>query len=190
MTMKYLVNLIIKSFALLIVFLALILTGCGGHGENAGETSGPMELLAMVKSFEVELRARGRNDLIPLRKIGFDNLNEGNPSGTVLGVCYLSSGEIFLDFGHWLRMNSEARLALVYHELGHCMLGQGHRFSNQWVQLPDPNLGFLVNTPKSLMQPYLISDYAFLNFKNYYLTEMAEFRRQSLRSQFSDPIYN
>jgi len=46
----------------------------------------------------------------------------------VLGVC-IYGGEIAkveIDPTQWERMDSHGREQLIYHELGHCVLGRGH----------------------------------------------------------------
>lgn len=48
------------------------------------------------------------------------------PIPDAIGVCYPSEDKILIDADYWHDHN-EAATQIVYHELGHCTLKQGHR---------------------------------------------------------------
>lgn len=67
-----------------------------------------------------------------------DNLYSNNPE--IIGYCYRTEHLIKIRHDFWINADPLSRKAVVYHELGHCLLSRSHRDD----LLSD-------NCPKSLM---------------------------------------
>lgn len=88
------------------------------------------DLLPYVDSFLREWRARKGNVVITDLIADFDDI-EQDPSSkkTILGICTtgrLMSPTVTIDPTHWKRLSALKRESLMYHELGHCVLGRPH----------------------------------------------------------------
>lgn len=110
----------------------------------------PTEVEPYVQAFRAAAQVRGQT-------IAVDNLiiTFGQPSGEdVCGECLLQAGKtprIVLSAGGlcWKDANANERECLIFHELGHCLLGRGHL-----------NSRFPLGMYTSLMNPNDISVYA------------------------------
>lgn len=83
-------------------------------------------------------------------------------TGDSLAVCQeYSSGEkeIFVNEKSWNQMTQASRLALILHELGHCMFNRKHN---------DTELQYIGNIPVSIMNPGNF----YLSFDNWELWEV------------------
>jgi hypothetical protein len=142
----------------LISFSLLILSSCG-PSLNYSE-----EFKPYVQRFE---RDTGYAVDVP---ISFQK-----QQGFVIGVCYTySSGErkINIDPDYWKETETnpkkdEMRESLIYHELGHCVLGQDHR--ETLTRHPDYSFLF----PNSVMYPVIIGEEDFYSqFRTHYVEEL------------------
>lgn len=86
---------------------------------------------------------------------------------SVIGYCYLpnpSSPILAIDQGYWGNSPTEERLALVFHELGHCLLYREH--NDGMIQVHG------MNYPSSLMHSILIPGPYLWAHWDYYLDEL------------------
>lgn len=76
--------------------------------------------------------------------------------------CYfnLSPPKIVLNIDTWADNTTTAQRLIIYHELGHCILGYGHR---------DFDVSF---GQGSIMNTYLLQDSYYLEHVDYYLNEL------------------
>lgn len=77
-------------------------------------------------------------------------INFGYPGDDRAGACYswaIGYKEIIISSGSWEHLTDHQKVALIYHELAHCDMGQRHRDK----LLPD-------SCPASLMHSSLASD--------------------------------
>jgi predicted small secreted protein len=161
-------RLLIKSLSLLIVLLALVLTGCG---TNSGLKTDPA-LVPYVEDFQAEAAKRGIKTAAVVAV--FDDLRYVVPpvaGKTVLGTC--TSGIVRIDRSYWtsLATTDVDREALMYHELGHCALGRGH--VEGWTAHTHPHLnGIVVRIPLSVMRAEFIGGYAWFIARDYYINEL------------------
>lgn len=95
--------------------------------------------------------------------IGFDSLNEG-----VAGVCYyseisgvISTAYIKINRDYWNKYSQHKKINLIFHELGHCVLGRDH---TKW-QVPN-------ECPSSFMNDFIISNYCLKKHYKKYIKEM------------------
>lgn len=82
----------------------------------------------------------------------------------IVGVCITYTNgykEIQIDSDSWVEYDENYREELIFHELGHCVLGRDH--DNSIIE------GYRV--PKSIMYPYIFG-YAYNKYKVYYLEEL------------------
>lgn len=91
--------------------------------------------------------------------------------GSTVGLCRMSSSgrnRIELSDSAWGRGSNTFREMLVFHELGHCLLGRGHK-----------NTRHSSGRPESLMNSSLFSERTYLANRDLYLKELftAENRR-------------
>jgi hypothetical protein len=161
-----------RALACLLVLGTVL--GCGG-GIDAG--------LARRGEFEPYFQrflgyARDRGMRFPgaeVLRIEFRDLRS-----TEVGRCesgFLQGRIVYIDRNRWKSMSDSSREALMLHELGHCLLGRGHRgerFDEDEATMP--------GLPKSLMFPYATAGTRYLEHQEYYLDELfaAEHRRRAL----------
>lgn len=85
-------------------------------------------LWVIFTKFEMEAAKRGY--VIDLEKEGIiGNISEIENEHAV-GVCNYNANEpntIIIDASYWKRVNELRREKIVFHELGHCLLGRHHR---------------------------------------------------------------
>lgn len=88
---------------------------------------------------------------------------------TIAGVCHylkvgngpIEWGYIEIDQEYWKEISEKQKIDLIFHELGHCVLGRDHVTPNgvEWC-------------PKSFMNPSVMSDYCLENHYDDYIKEM------------------
>jgi len=71
---------------------------------------------------------------------------------------------VILDKKFWRTASPVQREELVFHELGHCILGRDHEEATQNL------LGY--TQPVSLMNPYILSEPDYLHMRDYYIAEL------------------
>ena len=114
----------------LVMVSLLFLSSCGkGHGANieAGLESNYSKFLAEAAIYSVKLDG----DRIDQLKATFGDINQKSEFGTkVLGYCEtdaLGARNIVIDRAFWAKAVDLDREQLMFHELGHCLLGRKHR---------------------------------------------------------------
>lgn len=124
----------------------LVLTGCQPDDDPpAGAVySVPTDVEPYVQHFRDEARQRGQPIAVANLVVTFGKTSGGD----VCGQCLLEAGQpprviLSADGYCWQNANANERECLVFHELGHCLLGRGHRterFPNQsYVSLMNPD---------------------------------------------------
>lgn len=83
-------------------------------------------------------------------------------SGDTAGLCSIRGNErtIRVSHKHWFKVSLDEREALLYHELGHCVLNLGHK--NELID----------TCPKSIMYPYTFGAACYSHNKAYYYNEL------------------
>jgi len=122
----------------------------------------PDEVRPIVNLFFEEGKKRGFQQLLydfDLEIVFVDFLADAN------GICYSSQHKIELDRDDWSRMDTQTKEWVVFHELGHCILGRGHINS----QLPngeckscmkggDPNFDCSLNLYSSKWRSFYLDE--------------------------------
>ncbi len=110
---------------ILFCFLSFLFFGCQ---DEFTENSTDGELNDLFRVFEIEGAKRGLN--IDLEQAGVSGYIEEISESGVAGKCFFNShapNEIVIDESFWQNADSRLREMVVFHELGHCYLGRGHR---------------------------------------------------------------
>ena len=121
-------------------------------------------------AFEKAAKDRGYNlDLASIALHGnISNINDGNVAGTCSYGGRTNQRDILIDKDFWNRSSPLYREYIVFHELGHCVLGQEHReacFANRtWTSIMRSGLG-------ACQDNYIQST------RSYYLDELFEVER-------------
>jgi hypothetical protein len=80
------------------------------------------------------------------------------------GLCELTSDQtptITIRKEIWDQMDDADREELIFHEMGHCVLGRSHKSEKS-----------ADGVPLSIMHPYRISNSVYLEYRDQYLTEL------------------
>lgn len=142
-----------------IFILSLGLVGCGIESKN----------LMNITPTNSELKPY-LDDFIAMAKInGYDTsrfnyielgMTFGSLEGTTIGLCRTnySQGQVTIDKDFWNNSFEVDKRALVFHELGHCLLFKGHESEKTLITLTDSSgISFTRSLPSSIMNPTLIS---------------------------------
>lgn len=147
---------------MIIVSNLVVTSGCASleeHHNHRGRTGFvALDLLPYYEKFEYYYGSLVRNVLGEFRDLD-------DPE--VAGYCWsFANGDrkIEADSAWWATASPLAREALVFHELGHCVLGREHRDSQ--VQRE----GLVI--PVSLMSPYILDEFIYSRFYSYYIQEL------------------
>jgi hypothetical protein len=123
-----------------------------------------LEIDAELLPYVIEFEQHGGEVGAPVKVqdliAGFGNLD--NPRSN--GVCELQQGEtpkIIISRTKWDRMTEEKRESLMFHELGHCILGRKHDSSTTQDGIP-----------ASLMNPYSLDSWTYAEYRAYYINEL------------------
>lgn len=149
------------------IFLCLTITlvGCGeNYDPDIGHVDINKDFQAYVNRFAQVARADNQNVEINNIVIEYDEKMASN----ILGICYYSRvRRVTINPRFWnSRYTSNAgREQLMFHELGHCLMGRGH--NDQELVSQD---GYRM--PASIMNSYFFSPSWYAGNLNYYLGEL------------------
>lgn len=125
-----------------------------------------------VKSFYAAAAAAGRT--VPQHtSVVFGDLSgvtDVAHDGRLLGFCTPAEGRVVLDGNYWETMDDAGREALVFHELGHCELGQEHREGYEVRERSD--IIIKVRAPVSVMQSAFIGGDSWTQWREDYIEEL------------------
>lgn len=191
------------------LLLLLVVVGCGVQQndiydktpvivfrpENAPENLTTSEADIEIFADELEDIANNEGMEFPTKEVVyvFEDLTSVNQY--TIGNCtvYADKNVIRIDIEYWANANDWNKRVLVWHEMGHCVLGRGHR--NLWFQtalgtydggivpswpnestyLPDgttPNPNYRGNWALSLMSTYAVSGDKLELEYDYYVHEL------------------
>lgn len=142
-----------------IFILSLFLVGCGIDSPNrmsitpTNEELKPYldDFIAMAKINEYDT---SRFNYIEL------GMTFGQLEGTTIGLCRTnySQSQVTIDRDFWNNSFEVDKRALIFHELGHCLLFKGHEGEKISINLINPDGTPITQMrPSSIMNPILIS---------------------------------
>ena len=138
----------------LVLVAIVVITACGKKELNITGFE------SYVSSFEAAASSQGRSLKIEDLTIEF-----GTPaSASADATCFQGTGvpRIVVDKAKWDAMPEGKRTALLFHEMGHCVLEREHK----------PGNGRANACPDSVMNPYTLSDFCFSKLRDEYLVEL------------------
>ena len=150
----------------IILLIALIMTACTNYSDSNGNTDlvvTPInsQFQSYVASFTTEAAANGYDvSKFSQVKLGIDF---GTPDGsTTIGYCTTNKrqSQVIINPIYWnsTSFTDVDRKALIYHELGHCLLFKGHQAETFRIQFTNSDGIFeYKNTAVSLMSPTLVT---------------------------------
>lgn len=95
---------------------------------NSLSAPNPETLVAYKGMFQSEAQLRGVTTLIPTTMYFGDIITSGSRQGRrVAGLCNTRHHYVIIDNLSWKYMDLTTREMVVFHELGHCQLGRGHK---------------------------------------------------------------
>lgn len=117
-------KIIIKSLNMrkIHLYIVIIILFCGCSDDKVQVI--PIELQSYVDMFFEEGKLRGLN--ASLDEVDL-TIQFGSLSGVRDGQCSFRNNTITIDREKWDLMPEESRVWLIFHELGHCILGRQHR---------------------------------------------------------------
>lgn len=123
--------------SVLFVFMLILINACSVDYNPADEVdNSPAEkrysdvdsrLWEHFEKFENE--ARLRNQIFNLNALGITGVISDIPDAGVAGTCQYGQHihHVTVDQQYWNNASDLQREMVVFHELGHCVLGRGHR---------------------------------------------------------------
>lgn len=152
-----LAKLPVFSVLVFLVSIALVFTGCG---KEAPEVLQLGEFESYVKDFEQEAAVLGRNVQVTNLVVAYGDL----PQSYYRASCKLTPGEtpvITVNQESWDSLSEIDRRAVMFHELGHCILNRRHKndYSEEGV-------------PLSLMNAAVIDSNIYTENEHYYHEEL------------------
>lgn len=118
-----------------------------------------------LRMFQTEMAARQINIMYPMELRVYISRNLNKKYRGVAGLCSKWSNKIriYLDEGIWLRLDDIGREMLIFHELGHCVLGLEHN-----------NATDVRGMPLSIMHSGLFDPRSYSDYRPHYLDALAQ----------------
>jgi len=139
----------------LIAILLLSATACANHGAQVSVVDDALPyyrtFLSLAKANAMVVQ---ETDLV----IRFGDINPAWNAVCVMGGNHTPT--ITVNASIWSRLPNSQREQLLFHELGHCVLGRQHRTDT------------INGVPNSIMYPSLVTEFDYQNNRNYYIHEL------------------
>lgn len=128
------------------VRLLLLLAACSGKEAPEPVYQVPAEVAPYVERFTAEARLRGKEIAIRNLIVTFGPTRDDDVCGTCLPGSRDPDGQVRIVLSNvpycWKELSAEAREELVFHELGHCVLG---RLTHRTDRLPNGDYASLMH---------------------------------------------
>lgn len=154
------------KFLLLFPLLILFLIACSTTAEQAPRYSYKYvdkRAIKYVKRFE-----KFAGFKIPFVRIAFvQSFGIKHEKKKTIGLCTKIDMQIYLPGYKWDDMTDLEKEELVFHEIGHCVLGRGHNEH----KIKDSKC------PYSIMWPKQIGDKCYKRYRKHYIKELLEYKK-------------
>lgn len=134
-----------KAFSTLLMLV--VLTGCGAYRDNefdAKRRFEPNEFSQYVSDFEQDAYRISNQRLVInnlIIRFGEEKDFKPIPKGVIAGICYYySTPLILINPVIWDNSSELRRQALMYHEMGHCVLMREHVPAEEKLSIMNPRL--------------------------------------------------
>jgi hypothetical protein len=98
--------------------------------------------------------------------IKFNKLKNNN-----VGICYFSQIKVEIDSEFWSLATEDEKEQLIFHELGHCVLGLSH--NTNLITYDKDNTVFI---PESIMYPKIFAKFGYYKeYRNYYFEQLKNY---------------
>lgn len=130
-------------------WMSLALAGCGQAPEAYSQ-----DIAYIVNEFQLDAAAHGK-PLVVVSQIGFGDTRAITGLMNAIGACQsgLNQGKITINEAYWVSINDMDKKMLLYHELGHCVLGRAHNAAAQTIAVNAPGFPSTMSVPLSIMNP-------------------------------------
>lgn len=145
--------------------LIVVLTGCASQKDNF-DISTQVSIPATFKPFVSKFVSEGTDQGVPINILALNvEMADNLDTSTEMAVCIVYTPAtiaptIRVSSYYWNQLSQYGKEALLFHELGHCLLGRVHR--------ADTNNG----VPLSDMYAYFLGDTLYLANYTQYMYEM------------------
>jgi len=135
----------------------LLLAACG----RAPTPEEKIEFEPYLRRFNAFSRQQGRSVFADI------SITYGNLKGRHLGMCdegWLRASRVEINRGAWKTSDDATREVMIFHELGHCVLGRPHIDTS--ISLES------LNAPKSIMATHGVPGQIYSKYQSYYVQEL------------------
>lgn len=153
-----------KSVNFLIIFFIFLYTcSCASLFSTRKYTYEHVDVRAMpyIKSFEREAGFK-----IPFVRVAFvSSFGKKHEKKKTIGLCDKVAQQIYLPGYKWDDMDEYQREELVFHEIGHCVLGKKH--DKRKIKDSD--------CPYSIMHPKVIPTKCYKKYRRHYINQLLQY---------------
>lgn len=149
-----------------ILVIGLFLVGCASPIKFEKHLSVSVEFTPYIISFQEHAAQYGQNVRIDDLIVRFNDKLNGTET---IGLCTTDRYEtpiIDIQPDHWYNQNEYGRQVLMYHELGHCVLGLDHDDSFIYSSVSGRNV------PNSIMYPNYFWVQSYFENHDHYLKQL------------------
>lgn len=161
------------------VIVLCFLSGCGLIQNRPAGTIEP-QFIPYVSYFssKAEDNQVGIGDLYSL-SVNFSEDTDPNNKNT-LGICirHSDSQQVYIRKSYWDKASIIDREELIFHELGHCLLGLQHDNSLQIARDFATNVNTDFRLPHSIMNPYHLGNIVYGDNREEYIRQLFQVTNQ------------
>jgi hypothetical protein len=154
------------------VFIAVLLLGCNRSLTVPKIVSIDPALQSYVDAFVAAGHAAGHNIVIDNLTMHFATNSQMNGNtGDAVGECMMmdegttGTPRVLIDSDAWVLFSEPVKQAIIFHELGHCVLWLQH----DTTEITTSRWDYI---PRSIMYPYVQMTITYEEYWNYYTMEL------------------
>lgn len=185
----------LERFAI-ILNMAFVLASCGAPQRDLQGQNIDGALVSYLTSFEREATRNGVSvDSSHLTMSFSESMPQSTVGGYVLAYCQrtLKGPNVVVKGSYWNQTSVSDREQLIFHELGHCLLGLDHDDSTEAAPVWNNPAYQANNVPSSIMNTFHFDSGLYNGNRPEYVNRLFNARHMPLYwnapSQFDDTIY-